>query len=75
VLRVVLPPDDARELSRRFTMPGAPGGPVFQPLETPERVFLDLRWISYSGGQGVELGEGGPVVPTGDLGRLVAPVD
>jgi len=75
VLRVVLPPDDARELSRRFTMPGAPGGPVFQPLETPERVFLDLRWISYSGGQGVELGEGGPVVPPGDLGRLVAPVD
>lgn len=73
VLRVVLPPDDARELSRRFAMPGVPVGPVFQPLETPERVFLDLRWISYSGGQRVELGEGGPVVPPGELGRLVAP--
>ena len=73
VLRMVVPPDDARELAGRFTIPGVPGGPVFQPLETPERVFLDLRWISYSGGPGVQLGDGGPVVPLRELGRLVSP--
>lgn len=72
VLRMVVPPDDAAEISRRFAIPGVAGGPVFKPLETPERVFLDLRWISYSGGQGVELGEGGPVVPLGEMGRLVS---
>lgn len=71
VLRMVVPPGDAQELGRRFTIPGLAGGPVFQPLETPDRVFLDLRWISYSGGQGVQLGDEGPVVPLKDLGRLV----
>ena len=74
VLRMVVPPDDAAVISQRFTIPGVHGGPVFKPLETPERVFIDLRWISYSGGQGIELGEGGPVVPPGELGRLVSPV-
>lgn len=73
VLRMVVPPDDAANISRRFTIPGVAGGPVFKPLETPERVFLDLRWISNSDGQGVELGEGGPVVPVGEMGRLVSP--
>jgi hypothetical protein len=72
VLRMVVPPDDAAVISRNFTPPGVAAGPVFKPLETPERVFLDLRWISYSGGQGVELGEGGPVVPMGELGRLIS---
>jgi hypothetical protein len=73
VLRMVVAPGDAQELGRRFTIPGLTGGPVFQPLETPDRVFLDLRWVSYSGGQGVELGAGGPVVPPGELGRMLAP--
>jgi hypothetical protein len=73
VLRMVVPPEDAAMISQRFTIPGVAGGPVFKPLETPERVFLDLRWISYSGGQGIELGEGGPVVPPGEFGRLVSP--
>lgn len=72
VLRMVVPPDDAAVIARNFTVPGVAGGPVFKPLETPERVFLDLRWISYSGGQGVELGEGGPVLPLGEMGRLVS---
>ena len=72
VLRMVVPPDDAAVIARSFTSPGVAGGPVFKPLETPERVFLDLRWISYSGGQGVELGEGGPVVPLEEMGRLVS---
>lgn len=72
VLRMVVPPDDAAVIARNFTIPGVAAGPVFKPLETPERVFLDLRWISYSGGQGVELGEGGPVVPLGEMGRLVS---
>ena len=73
VLRMVVPPDDAANLSRSLTVPGVHGGPVFKPLETPERVFLDLRWIPSSGGQGIELGEGGPVVPPGEIGRLVSP--
>lgn len=72
VLRMVVPPDDAAVIARNFTVPGVAAGPVFKPLETPERVFLDLRWISYSGGQGVELGEGGPVLPLGEMGRLVS---
>lgn len=75
VLRMVVAPDDAAAISRRFTVPGKTAGPVFQPLGTPERVFLDLRWISYSGGQGVELGEGGPVVPLGEIGQLVSPAN
>lgn len=75
VLRMVVPPGDAAEITRHFTVPGTLKGPVFQALETPERVFLDLRWISYPGGQGVELGEGGPVLPMGELGRLVSPAN
>lgn len=73
VLRMVVPPDDAAVITRNFTLPGVAAGPVFKRLETPERVYLDLRWVSYSGGQGVELGEGGPVFPLGEMGRLVSP--
>lgn len=72
VLRMVVPPDDAAVITRSFTLPGVAAGPVFKPMETPGRVYLDLRWISYSGGQGVELGEGGPVVPPGEMRRLVS---
>jgi hypothetical protein len=32
-------------------------------MEAPGRVFIDLRWTSYPGGQGVEFGPGGPVLP------------
>jgi hypothetical protein len=73
VLRVVVPPAAAADLARRLTRPGMAAGPLFKPLETPDRLFLDLRWTSSPGGQGVELGEGGPVMPAGDLGRLVLP--
>ena len=72
VLRMVVPPDDAAAISRRFSAPATAAGPVFQPLETPVRVYLDLRWISYAGGQGVELGEGGPVVSLAEMGRLLS---
>ncbi len=71
VLRVVLPPAVAADLSKRFLAPGTTAGPRFKPLETPDRMFIDLRWVSYQGGQGVELGEGGPVVAAGELARLV----
>ena len=71
VLRVVVPPAVADDLSKRFLNPGTTAGPRFKPLETPDRMFIDLRWVSYQGGQGVELGEGGPVVAAGELARLV----
>jgi hypothetical protein len=70
VLRVVLPPDTAAAGTRRFTIGGQ--GPAFAPLETPDRMFIDLRWISYSGGHGIELGAGGPVVPAAEFGKLLS---
>jgi hypothetical protein len=69
VLRVVVPPDTAAAWIQRLTIGGK--GPVFAPLETPDRMFIDLRWISYTGGQGIELGAGGPVVPAGEFGKLL----
>jgi hypothetical protein len=68
VLRVVVPPNTAAVWTQRLTIGGQP--PVFAPLETPDRMFIDLRWISYSGGQGIELGAGGPVVPAAEFGKL-----
>jgi hypothetical protein len=68
VLRVVVPPATAATWAQRLTIDGK--APVFAPLETPDRIFIDLRWISYSGGQGIELGAGGPIVPAGDLAKL-----
>ena len=72
VLRVVVPPDTAAAWTQRLTM--GDQAPVFAPLETPDRMFIDLRWISYSGGQGIELGAGGPVVPVAEFGRLFSGV-
>ncbi|MCW1921426.1 AsmA-like C-terminal region-containing protein [Luteolibacter arcticus] len=70
VLRVVVPPDTAAAWTERM---GASGhAPVFAPLETPDRMFIDLRWISYSGVQGIELGAGGPVVPAEEFGKLLS---
>ncbi len=71
VLRVVVPPDTAAAWTKRLTIGGQT--PVFAPLETPDRMFIDLRWFSYPGGQGgIELGAGGPVVPPGELGKLLS---
>lgn len=70
MLRVVVPPDTAAAWRQRFVVGGQ--APVFAPLDAPDRVFIDLRWISYSGGQGIELGAGGPVVPAGDFPKLLS---
>jgi hypothetical protein len=70
VLRVVVPPDTAAAWTQRLTI--GERAPVFAPLETPDRMFIDLRWISYSGGQGIELGAGGPIVPPGELFKLLS---
>lgn len=72
VLRAVVPPDVAEAWTRRLTVQGR--GPVFAPMETPDRRFIDLRWISYPGGHGIELGAGGPVIPVADIGQLFFPV-
>ncbi len=74
VLRIVVPPGTAAALAGRFTVPGMPAAaPVFKPLGTPDRLFLDLRWTSYSGVRRIELGEGGPVLPGDDPGRFFRP--
>lgn len=70
VLRVVVPPDTAAAWTRRLTI--GDQAPAFAPLETPDRMFIDLRWISYSGGQGIELGAGGPVVPAAEFAKLLS---
>lgn len=70
VLRVVVPPDTAAVWTERLTI--GDRAPVFAPLETPDRMFIDLRWISYSGGQGIELGAGGPIVPPAELFKLLS---
>ncbi|RYD62493.1 MAG: hypothetical protein EOP83_14460 [Verrucomicrobiaceae bacterium] len=70
VLRVVVPPATAVIWTERLAI--GDRAPVFAPLETPDRMFIDLRWISYSGGRGIELGAGGPIVPPVDLFKLLA---
>jgi len=70
VLRVIVPPDTAAAWAQRLTIGST--APAFAPLETPDRMFIDLRWISYSGGQGIELGAGGPIVPPGELFKLLS---
>jgi hypothetical protein len=73
VLRVVMPPDLSRSWSSRLTVNGKP--PVFADLGTPDRRFIDLRWIPYDDGHAVELGEGGPRVPAAALARLLVPAE
>jgi len=70
VLRVVVPPATAAVWSERLAIGGQ--SPVFAPLETPDRMFIDLRWISYAGGQGIELGAGGAIVPAAEFMKLLA---
>ena len=70
VLRVILPPATVAAWSERLALGGQ--APVFAPLETPDRMFIDLRWIPYSGGQGIELGEGGPIVPAAEFVKLLS---
>lgn len=70
VLRVVAPPDTADAWTQRLTI--GDRTPVFAPLETPDRMFIDLRWISYSGRQGIEVGAGGPIVPAEELLKLLS---
>ena len=67
-IAVAAPPDVAAAWARRLTI--GDQGPVFAPLETPDRMFMDLRWIPYSGGQGIELGSGGPIVPAAEFVKL-----
>jgi hypothetical protein len=73
VLRLVVPPGTAEVLAGRFAAPGTRAAPVFKPLETPDRLFMDLRWSSYSGVRTIELGEGGPVLPDDAVRRLFSP--
>lgn len=68
VVRAVVPPEIAAAWSERLATPGQ--RPAFAPLGTPDRQFIDLRWLPYSGGHGIELGAGGPVVPAGEIARL-----
>lgn len=63
VLRAVMPPELAENWRRRAGQAGAAIPPVFSGMEAQGRVFIDLRWISYPGGQGIEFGPGGPVLP------------
>ncbi|MEK7950325.1 hypothetical protein [Luteolibacter soli] len=70
VLRVVVPPDTAAAWTQRLTI--GDRAPVFAPLETPDRMFIDLRWVPYLGGQGIELGAGGPIVPAGEVFKLLS---
>lgn len=71
VLRIVVPPDFAEALSRQFMVNGV--SPAFAPLVTRDREFIDLRWISYDGVQGIELGVGGPVLPIGQAQKFFIP--
>ena len=70
VLRAVVLPDVAATWARRLTT--GEQGPLFAPLGTPDRMFIDLRWIPYSGGHGIELGNGGPIVPAAEFAKLLA---
>ncbi len=63
VLRAVMPPELAESWRRRAGQAGATVPPVFSGMEAAGRVYIDLRWVSYSGGQGIEFGSGGPVMP------------
>ncbi|MCW1915515.1 AsmA family protein [Luteolibacter sp. GHJ8] len=63
VLRGVMPPEVAAMWKGKLEKMGVAVPPVFTPLETPDRVYIDLRWVSYPGGQGIEFGPGGPVLP------------
>lgn len=63
VLRLVLPPETAAGLSARFSRRLEGMEPKFSEMETPDRRMIDLRWVPYQGGTGIELGEGGPVAP------------
>lgn len=63
VLRAVMRPEMADAWRRRMEQAGGAVPPVFTEMEAPGRVFIDLRWTSYPGGQGIEFGPGGPVLP------------
>jgi hypothetical protein len=63
VLRAVMRPEMAEAWRQRLEKAGAAVPPVFSDMEAPGRVFIDLRWTSYPGGQGIEFGPGGPVLP------------
>jgi len=70
VLRAVVPPEVVQAWRQRFSPAGPDAMPVFTEMETPERVFIDLRWVPYPGGTGIELGSGGPVLPLGEAAKL-----
>ncbi len=71
VLRLVIPPGSAQAWTKSLAGISPDLKPVFTPLETPDRTALDLRWISYEGKPGIELGPGGPFLPQEEAMRLL----
>ncbi len=71
VLRLVMPPGSAQAWTKSLAGISPELKPVFTPLDTPDRTVLDLRWISYEGKPGVELGPGGPFLPQKEAVRLL----
>ena len=69
VLRAVVRPEVAETWKQKLAPTIIP---VFSAMDTPERVFIDLRWVSQGGNQAIEFGNGGTIVPLGEAGRLLA---
>jgi hypothetical protein len=72
VLRAVMPPEVASLWRARLIEMSVAVPPVFTAMESPDRLFIDLRWVSYPGGQGIEFGSGGPVVPVAHAAGVLA---
>jgi hypothetical protein len=72
VLRAVMPPEVAALWRARLAKMSVAVPPVFTEMESPDRLFIDLRWVSYPGGLGIEFGSGGPVVPVADAAEVIA---
>ena len=72
VLRAVMPPEVSDLWRARLAKMAVAVPPVFTEMESPDRLFIDLRWVSYPGGQGIEFGSGGPVVPVADAAEVLA---
>ncbi|WP_052574016.1 hypothetical protein [Haloferula sp. BvORR071] len=72
VLRMVVLPEVAQTWQQRLIPAGAVVPPVFHTMDTPARLYIDLRWVSYPGGRGIEFGEGGPVLKPGQALQVFA---
>jgi hypothetical protein len=71
VLRAVMPPEVAAMWRGRLAKLEVAVPPVFTEMESPDRLYIDLRWVSYPGGSGIEFGSGGPVVPVADAAKIL----